>query len=106
MFYSIGQIFGRNMIEEIRDRDRFFEEAAGILKERNFVDEISFNEKKITVKGSIEVGRVDHPTCDILRGIVVALYREYYGNQVYCEETQCASTGVDKCVFEMREEVI
>ncbi len=106
LFYSIGRKFGENIVKEIQDRDRFFEGTARILKERNVVEDISFDEKTVTVKGSIEVGRADHPTCDILRGIVLALYRAYYGKKVYCEEIQCESTGADKCIFEMREEVI
>jgi len=106
LFYSMGRKFGENMVKEIQDRDRFFEEAARILKERNVVEDISFDEKTVTVKGSIEVGKVNHSTCDVLRGIVLALYRAYYGKKVYCEETQCGSTGADKCIFEMREEVI
>jgi len=106
LFYSIGRRFGENIVKEIQDRDRFFEEVARILKERNIVEDISFDEKTVTVNGSIEVRKVDYPACDILRGILVALYREYYGKKVYCEENQCESTGADKCIFEMREEVI
>ena len=94
------------MVKAIQDRDRFFEEAARILKDRNIVEDISFDEKTVTVTGSIEVRKEDHPTCDVLRGMLQALYRAYYGKKVYCEEIQCESTGADKCIFEMREEVI
>ncbi|HDH41789.1 MAG TPA: hypothetical protein ENG12_05235 [Candidatus Altiarchaeales archaeon] len=106
LFYSIGRKFGRDIAKEIQDRDRFFEEAARILKDRNIVEDISFDEKTVTVKGSIEVRKENHPTCDVLRGMLQALYRAYYGKKVYCEEIQCESTGADKCIFEMREEVI
>lgn len=106
LFYSVGRIFGMDMVCKIKDRDRFFEEASNILTKRNFVEDISFDDKKVTVGGSIEVREADRPSCDILRGILVILYNERYGKQLYCEETQCASSGVDKCIFEMKEDVI
>ena len=69
LFHSAGKIMGKTITNEIQSRDNFFEEAAMILKERNFVSEIVFEEKKVTVEGSIESHEANEPTCDIIRGM-------------------------------------
>ncbi|MBN2014481.1 MAG: hypothetical protein JW778_04820 [Candidatus Altiarchaeota archaeon] len=106
LFHSTGKIIGQHIIKEITDRDRFFEEASRILKDRDIVRDISFEEKTITVRGSIEVTTSESNTCDILRGIIAALYRGYYDKKIYCEEKECESKGADACRFEIMEEVV
>lgn len=106
LFHSTGKIIGQNIAKGISDRDRLFEEAAVILKERNIVREISFAEKTVTVRGSIEVTNSDSTTCGVLRGIITHLYQERYGKKLYCEEIQCESTGEEYCKFEIKEDII
>lgn len=111
IFYSIGKIIGENIAKEIAsnqlsDWGKFSDEASRILKERGFVEQISFEEKKVTVKGSIEVTNSQSMTCDILRGIISALHKAYFKSVIYCEETSCESMGAGNCVFEIHSEVV
>lgn len=107
LFYSVGQIVGKSIANTIKDRENFFENATKILKERNYVSDISFEDYTITAGGSIEIGRRgDKPDCHILRGILVALYEVYYDKKLYCEEISCGSIGKNKCTFRIESEVI
>ncbi len=105
LFHSMGKIIGKKIIEEIQDRNRFFEEATRILKERGIIEDASFKEKKIIMKGSIEAVNGEVSNCDLLRGIIVSLYVEYYQKKVYCKEIQCESRGAQKCIFEIKEDI-
>jgi predicted hydrocarbon binding protein len=106
LFHSVGKILGESIIKEITDDAKFFDEAARILKERKIVEEVSFDSGKVTARGCIEIKDSDSPTCDVMRGIIVALYRAHLCKTIYCEETACESNGADRCIFEIRTEVI
>lgn len=106
LFHSTGKIIGQSITKSISDKDRLFEEAAIVLKERDMVKEIFFDEKTVTVRGSIEVKSSDSATCSILKGIIIHLYQERLGKKLYCEEVQCESTGEECCKFEIREDII
>jgi predicted hydrocarbon binding protein len=106
IFHSVGKIVGESIIKEITDDSKFLEDAARILKERKVVDEVTFESGTVTTKGCVEVRNSESPTCDVMRGIIVSLYRAHLCKTIYCEETACESTGSDRCVFEIRTEVI
>ncbi|RLI93880.1 MAG: hypothetical protein DRO90_02945 [Candidatus Altiarchaeales archaeon] len=109
LFYSIGQMIGRNIAREAsHEHERFFEIVSKKIKERNFVEEIYFDNDTVTVFGSVEVHNSDHNTCDILRGILVIVYEFYRKskNKLYCEEIECASVNGNKCVFKIEEDIV
>ena len=111
LFYSMGQIIGKNIAEEGNngDREKFFKNVGNIISERNLVKSISFDNNLITVTGSIEVIKnnrksTDGDKCHILRGVIVALYETFYNRKMYCEEIECESLGSDRCVFKIEKE--
>jgi predicted hydrocarbon binding protein len=100
LFFSEGRVFGEeiaNSAEE--DRDNFFDVAKKELIDRGWIEDISFDDGTITVKGSIEVVESEQPTCHRLRGILRHLYEVYRNERGYCVEKKCESTGDDNCVF-------
>ncbi|HIE34174.1 MAG TPA: hypothetical protein EYP86_03440 [Candidatus Altiarchaeales archaeon] len=105
IFYSIGQIIGRNIAKEaLHDKENYFEVIKQKIKERNFADDIEFGRDTITVFGSAEVTEgLGYANCDILRGILLVVYefRQDENSRLYCEEIGCASSGGDKCVFKI-----
>jgi len=106
MFYSLGQIIGKDMFMEIKEGENFFSEVERLLKEKKLIEGISFEKMRVDISGSIEVGSFDHPNCDIIRGILVALFEKHFKKRLYCNETECESTGSEKCVFEIESEVL
>lgn len=106
IFHSIGKIVGESIIKEITDDSKFLDEATRILKERKIVEDVTFESGTVTTKGCVEVKSSDAPTCDVMRGIIVSLYKTHLCKTIYCEETACESTGANRCVFEIRSEVI
>jgi predicted hydrocarbon binding protein len=106
IFHSVGKIIGDSIIKEMGDGAKFFDEAARILKDRQIVKEVTFDSGRVTARGCIEIRDSASPTCDVMRGIIVALYRVHLCKTIYCEETACESNGADRCVFEIRTEVI
>jgi predicted hydrocarbon binding protein len=100
LFFSEGRVFGEEIAEIAqKDRDNFFAIATKELKERGWLEEISFDGDTITVKGSIEVMNNEHPTCHRLRGILRHLYEVYRNERGYCVEKKCQGIGDDVCVF-------
>ncbi|EQD78265.1 V4R domain protein, partial [mine drainage metagenome] len=75
LFFKEGSVLGAPMAEAaLRDRAHYFERVAADLKERGWVEEVTFSDHEVIVKGSIEVAPSDIPTCHRLRGIL----REFY----------------------------
>jgi predicted hydrocarbon binding protein len=104
LFFKEGSVIGGDMAEEaLTDRARFFERAAAILKERGWVEEMTFTDAEVVVQGSIEVSPSDIPTCHRLRGILREFYERFKGGRVKCTEEQCASTGHSECKFRIEE---
>ncbi len=100
LFYKEGSVFGAEIAAAaIEDMDNFFEIAKKVLKERNWVEDITFKKNKITVKGSIEVSKGELATCHRLRGILRHLTEVYRAERIYCVEKKCESMGDKACVF-------
>lgn len=100
LFFSEGRVFGEEIADTAeKDRDNFFEAAKKELIDRGWVEDISFDDSTITVKGSIEVVESEQPTCHRLRGILRHLFEVYRNERGYCVEKKCESTGDDNCVF-------
>jgi len=104
LFFKEGSVIGTDMAEEaLKDRPKFFERAATILKERGWVEEMTFTDSEVVVRGSIEVAPGDIPTCHRLRGILREFYERFKGGRVKCTEEMCASTGHPECRFRIEE---
>ena len=100
LFFREGIVFGPEMTTRaLVDRDHFFDKVKETLIERGWVEDITFNDNDITVKGSIEVSPSEEATCHRLRGIIRHIYQAYTNERLYCTETQCASTGGETCIF-------
>jgi predicted hydrocarbon binding protein len=104
LFFKEGSVIGVDMAEEaLKDRSKFFERAGAILKERGWVESISFSDAEAVARGSIEVAPSDIPTCHRLRGILREFYERFKGGRVKCTEEMCASTGQPECRFRIEE---
>lgn len=104
LFFKEGSVIGSDMaVEALKDRAKFYERAGQILKERGWVEEITFTDHDVRVKGSIEVAPSDIPTCHRLRGILREFYERFKGARVKCTEEACASTGQAECHFRIEE---
>lgn len=100
LFFREGSAFGAEIAALAnKDREKFFEIAKKELKERGWVEDITFNGNTITVKGSIEASKHEQPTCNRLRGILRHLYEAYGNEKIYCTEKKCISVGDEVCVF-------
>ena len=104
LFFKEGSVIGSGMAEEaLKERPKFFDRVGHILKERGWVEEISFTDHEVVVKGSIEVAPSDIPTCHRLRGMLREFYERFKGGRVKCTEEMCASTGHPECRFRIEE---
>jgi predicted hydrocarbon binding protein len=105
LFFKEGSVVGSDMAEEaLRDRTKFFQRAAEVLKDRGWVEEVTFRDGEVAVKGSIEVAASDIPTCHRLRGILREFYERFKGERVKCTEERCASVGRQgECLFRIEE---
>ncbi len=113
LFYSIGQVIGRNIARESmdRDRNRYFKKAGDIILKRNMAKFVSFDEDTIIIKNCVEVldgkkAASDTNKCHIMRGLIVALYEVYQNKKRYCEELECQSLGAERCVFKIEKEIL
>ncbi len=102
LFYREGRVIGDGILEMIpRDSD-ILEKAAKLIKARGWVDEVSFEEDKAIVKGSIEVNEESAAhTCHRLCGIIASVYEKAEGSIVDVKETRCESLGDDHCEFDV-----
>jgi predicted hydrocarbon binding protein len=104
LFFKEGSVIGSDMAEEaLKDRARYHERAAQILKERGWIEGIRFADGEVAVMGSIEVVPSDIPTCHRLRGILREFYERFKGSRVKCTEEACASVGEPECRFRIED---
>ena len=104
LFFKEGSVVGSDMAADaLKDRAKFHERAAQILKERGWIEEVTFKDGEVLVKGSIEVSPSDIPTCHRLRGILREFYERFKGSRVKCTEEACASVGESLCRFKIEE---
>ena len=104
LFFKEGSVIGSSMADEaLKDRAHYFERVAHQLKERGWVEEISFSDREVVAKGSIEVSPSDIPTCHRLRGMLREFYERFKGGRVKCTEEMCTSTGSPDCRFRIEE---
>ena len=104
LFFKEGSVIGSGMAEEaLKDRARYFDRVGHTLKERGWVEEVSFSDHEVVAKGSIEVTPSDIPTCHRLRGMLREFYERFKGGRVKCTEEMCASTGHPECRFHIEE---
>jgi predicted hydrocarbon binding protein len=104
LFFKEGSVLGSDLaVEALKDRSHYFEKAGQILKERGWVEGISFKDGEVVVTGSIEVVPSDIPTCHRLRGILREFYERFKGSRVKCTEESCASVGQSECRFRIED---
>lgn len=106
LFFKEGSIIGIGIasVAQQKGEEDYFDTCKSLLIEKNWVKDIKFGEERVEVVGSIEATsgtRSGQKTCHRLRGIIRKLYETYLNQKVYCKETECASAGSDKCVFEI-----
>ncbi len=104
LFFKEGSVIGSGMAEEaLKERSKYFERVGHLLKERGWVESISFSDPEVVVRGSIEVAASDIPTCHRLRGMLREFYERFKGGRVKCTEEMCASTGHPECRFRIED---
>jgi predicted hydrocarbon binding protein len=102
LFFKEGSIIGIGVASIAnRERETYFDTCGRVLVDKNWVKEIHFGPDTVTATGSIEAFRGDSPTCHRLRGIIRKIYEVYMDKKVYCQETECESTGREKCQFKI-----
>jgi predicted hydrocarbon binding protein len=100
LFFKEGGILGKEIATAaLQDKEKYFEVAAELLKDRGWVESVEFTEDGVKVKGSFEATGREGPTCHRLRGIIRELYERKSSTRVNCQEEECASTGKDYCRF-------
>jgi predicted hydrocarbon binding protein len=105
LFYREGMLTGSEIIKLARDEDSdLLQTATKLLVARGWAESIRFEDKKVIVSGSIEVGKADEPTCHRLRGVFKRLYEAVEHKKVVCEELQCQSNGAESCIFAVNVE--
>ena len=105
LFFKEGSIIGIGIASiASRDRATYFETCRRVLREKNWVKEADFGTDTVVVQGSIEASRGESPTCHRLRGILRKIYEVYMDKKIYCQETECESTGRDRCQFKIISE--
>ncbi len=104
LFFKEGSVIAAPMAEEaLKDHAHYFDRAGQQLREHGWVEEVTFSEREVIVKGSIEVSPSDIPTCHRLRGMLREFYERFKGGRVKCTEEMCASTGHPECRFRIEE---
>jgi predicted hydrocarbon binding protein len=104
LFFKEGSVVAQDMVDEaLKDRGKYYQRAAEILKDRGWIEEITFRDREVIAKGSIEVAPSDIPTCHRLRGIIREFYERFKGSRVQCTEEVCASVGQAECRFRIEE---
>ncbi|MFO7991438.1 MAG: V4R domain-containing protein [Thermoplasmata archaeon] len=102
LFYREGKSIGRSILSVVSEGDDYVEKASKLIKARGWVEEIEFQEDTAIVIGSVEVDdESDEPTCHRLRGIISVIYENKTGSLVEVNESECASLGNDKCIFDI-----
>lgn len=102
LFFREGKVIGEGIMEVVTSEEKFKQKAGKIIKARGWVDEVTLEEEKAVVEGSIEVREEqDSPTCHRLRGMLAIIYEEGTGNMVEVNEISCESQGDDNCEFEI-----
>jgi len=105
LFYREGMLTGSEIVRIARDEDGdLLNTASRLLIARGWADEVRFSDDRIEVRGSIEAGSSDQPTCHRLRGVFKRLYEARGQKPVLCTEEQCVSSGHDSCVFVISED--
>lgn len=100
LFFRTGLILGKKIAEiGNKERERYFEIAKNILIENGWVSDVVFDNERVVVIKSIEIGNFKSPGCHMLRGVISKLYEEYYHTKINCNETECESIGNKQCVF-------
>ena len=79
LLFNVGYVIGKEIVKEIKGEKDFFKKASEILKERGWVKDIVFENKKVNIVKPVEGNK-----CDRLRGMISAVYERYYNQKVYC----------------------
>lgn len=104
LYYREGKVIGEIIREMVPQKKDVLDKASKLIQARGWVDDITFEEDKVIVKGSIEVSQgSDAPTCHRLRGILATFYEAETGEFVDVKEIKCGSKGDEWCEFKMEE---
>ena len=105
LFYREGETLGKEIVKmAVEDMDNFLETSGRLIKGRGWVEDISFMDNRIIVKGSFESKEgADEATCHRLRGMIHAILEKQTGKRLVCLEEKCLSLGDPYCEFVVRE---
>ena len=100
LFFREGAAYGAEIAAKaMENKEMFWEIAEKELKERGWVEEITFDDDTITVMGSIEASKGEEPSCHRLRGILRHLFETHRNEKLFVVEQSCEGQGNDSCVF-------
>jgi len=103
LFFREGSVYGARIVKEaLKNNGDFFGNVKKILIESGWVEDISFGEYDVEVKGSFEhIPNAGIATCHRLRGIIKEVYETHYHKKVHCIESECVSMGNERCLFKV-----
>lgn len=79
LLFNVGYVIGKEIVKEIKGEKDFFKKASELLKERGWVKDIVFENKKVNIVKPVEGNK-----CERLRGIITVVYETYCKQRVYC----------------------
>lgn len=104
LFYLWGKEVGKEIWGDISDDEEPLKNAADIIEERGWVEEILLEKELAIARNVIEINEsYDAPSCHILRGMISAIYEGWSSKLVEVEEVKCESVEDEHCEFEIKE---
>ncbi|MBX8644667.1 MAG: 4-vinyl reductase, partial [Thermoplasmata archaeon] len=104
LFFREGILTGSEIVKIAREEQgELLNTATKLLIARGWAEDVKFDDNRVIVHGSIEVGDSSQPTCHRLRGVFKRLYEAAEHEKFYCEELECQSQGSQSCVFTIKK---
>ena len=104
LFYREGILTGSEIVKIAKEEQGdLLGTATKLLVARGWAEDVKFDENRVVVRGSIEVGEANQPTCHRLRGVFKRLYEATNHEKILCEESECESQGSQNCVFTVKK---
>ncbi len=105
LFFREGMLTGSEIVKMAKSEEGdLLKTATKLLVARGWAEDVTFDQNRIVVRGSIEVGDSSQPTCHRLRGVFKRLYEASQHHRFLCEEAECESLGSHNCVFTVQKQ--
>jgi len=100
LFFREGEALADSIMEVCSKNPDLLECSKKLLIARGWLEDVSFNDKEVRVKGSIEVTEgSEKPTCHRLRGLLSRIMEAHAKTSIRLVEVECRSNGGKECVF-------